>query len=262
MNSAASGMDAFIFNLDTIANNLANAGTTAFKSSRTDFEDLFYQYFEPPGVQDTQGNQTATGIYAGSGVRVSAVQPDFSQGSLLDTGRQLDVAISGDGFFEVTDGGAQPYYTRNGQFSVNSNGQLVLASSNRGLTLTSAITIPPDAIQISISGTGVVSVLQSNSNTLQQVGTIQLARFINNEGLLHQGDTLYSVTDASGPALVANPGDQGLGTLKQNFLEASNTEPVRELVDLIKTQRNVELNSQVVQAADQLLQLVTNLRRF
>jgi len=262
MNAAASGMDAFIFNLDTIANNLANAGTTAFKSSRTDFEDLFYQYYEPPGAQDALGNQTAEGIYAGSGVRVSAVQPDFSQGSLLETGRQYDVAISGDGFFRVTDGGAQPYYTRNGQFSINSNGSLVLASANRGLLIDPPITVPNDTIQFSISGTGVVSVLTSGSNNLQQVGNIQLARFINNEGLLHQGDTLYSETDASGPPLLDAPGSQGLGTLKQSFLEASNTEPVRELVDLIKTQRNVELNSQVVQVADQLLQLVSNLRRF
>jgi flagellar basal-body rod protein FlgG len=261
MNSAASGMDAFIFNLDVIANNLANAGTTGFKRSRTDFEDLFYQYYRPPGIPDNQGNLTPEGIFAGAGTQVAAVQPDFNQGSLLDTGRQTDVAISGDGFFQVTDNQTQ-YYTRNGQFTINAQGQLVLATANRGLLLDPPITVPIDYVQLSISSTGVVSVLQANSNAMQQVGQIQLGRFINNEGLLHQGDTLYTPTEASGPVQLNDPGTLGVGLLKQGFLEASNTEPVRELVDLIKTQRNVELNSQVVQAADQLLQLVSNLRRF
>ncbi|GIX04556.1 MAG: flagellar basal-body rod protein FlgG [Planctomycetaceae bacterium] len=262
MNAAASGMEAFIFNLDTIANNLANAGTTSFKRSRTDFEDLYYQYYKLPGSLDAQGNQAPEGIYAGSGVRVAAVQPDFSQGSLISTGRQYDVAIAGDGFFEVTDQGPIPYYTRNGQFTVNANGALMVATANRGLLLNPPITIPPDAVEISIDATGVVSVLQAGSSTLQQVGQIQLHKFLNREGLLHQGDNLYIATDASGPAQPYTPGSQGVGVLRQGFLEASNTEPVQELVELIKTQRNVELNSQVIQASDQLLQLVSNLRRF
>ncbi len=261
MNSAASGMDAFIFNLDVIANNLANAGTTGFKRSRTDFEDLYYQYLKPPGSPDNLGNIMAEGIFAGSGTRVAAVQPDFEQGSLLTTGRQLDIAIEGKGFFQVSESGTT-YFTRNGQFDVNANGTIVLASANRGLILDPPITVPPDATQLSITTDGVVSVLQSGSTQFQQLGTIQIANFINPEGLLHEGETLYSPTDASGTPLLSNPGDQGLGLLRQSFLEASNTEPVKELVDLIKTQRNVELNSQVVQASDQLLQLVSNLRRF
>ncbi len=261
MNAAASGMDAFIFNLDVIANNLANAGTTGFKRSRTDFQDLYYQYYKPPGTPDNLGNIMAEGIFAGSGARVAAVQPDFTQGSILTTGRQLDVAIEGRGFFQVSEAG-QFYYTRNGSFTANANGTLVMSSANRGMTLDPPITIPPDATEISISADGVVSVLQSGSNQFQQVGTIQLAQFINPEGLLHEGETLYTPTDASGTPLLSNPGDQGLGLLRQSFLENSNTEPVKELVDLIKTQRNVELNSQVVQASDQLLQLVSNLRRF
>ncbi|OYW24493.1 MAG: flagellar basal-body rod protein FlgG [Planctomycetales bacterium 12-60-4] len=261
MNSAASGMDAFIFNLDVISNNLANAGTTGFKRSRTDFEDLYYQYLRPPGSSDNKGNILAEGIFTGTGTRVAAVQPDFEQGSLLTTGRKLDVAIEGRGFFRVTESGTA-YYTRNGQFDVNSNGTIVLASANRGLILDPPITVPQDATEIAISTDGVVSVLQSGSTQFQQLGTIQLAQFINPEGLLHEGETLYSPTDASGTPLLSTPGDQGLGLLRQSFLEASNTEPVKELVDLIKTQRNVELNSQVVQASDQLLQLVSNLRRF
>lgn len=261
MNSAASGMDAFIFNLDIIANNLANAGTTAFKRSRTDFEDLYYQQFKAAGSSDNLGNIMSEGIFAGSGTRVAAVQPDFQQGSLLTTGRQLDIGIEGRGFFQVSESGTF-YYTRNGQFTVNPNGTIVLANANRGLTLEPPITIPQDATDIAISADGVVSVLQSGSTQYQQLGTIQLTQFINPEGLLHEGETLYSETDASGTPLLSNPGDQGLGLLRQSFLEASNTEPVKELVDLIKTQRNVELNSQVVQASDQLLQLVSNLRRF
>ncbi len=261
MNAAASGMDAYIFNLDVIANNLANAGTTGFKRSRTDFEDLYYQYLKPPGSPDNLGNIMPEGIFAGSGVKVAAVQPDFQQGSLLTTGRQYDIAIEGKGFFQVTESGTT-YYTRNGQFDVNANGTIVLASANRGLILDPPITVPPDATEVSITTDGVVSVLQSGSSQFQQLGTIQIANFINPEGLLHEGETLYSPTDASGTALLSNPGDQGLGLLRQAYLESSNTEPVKELVDLIKTQRNVELNSQVVQASDQLLQLVSNLRRF
>lgn len=261
MNSAASGMDAFIFNLDIIANNLANAGTTAFKRSRTDFEDLYYQQFKPAGSSDNLGNIMPVGIFAGSGTRVASVQPDFQQGSLLTTGRQLDIAIEGNGFFQVSEAGTF-YYTRNGQLTVNANGTIVLASANRGLTLEPPLTVPQDATEIAISVDGVVSVLQAGSPQYQQLGNIQLAQFINPEGLIHLGETLYTESDASGTPLLSNPGDQGLGLIRQSFLEASNTEPVKELIDLIKTQRNVELNSQVVQASDQLLQLVSNLRRF
>ena len=261
MNSAASGMDAYIFNLDIISNNLANAGTTGFKRSRGDFEDLFYQYYKPPGTQDNQGNRMPEGVFAGSGVRVGATQPDFTQGSLIDTGRRLDVAISGEGFFQVTEGG-QTYYTRNGQFTVNDTGTLVLATANRGLIIDPPITVPNDVIDIGISSDGIISATQAGSSQLQQLGQLSIARFINPEGLVHVGDTLYQLSDASGQPQLGQPGTLGLGTVRQNFLEASNTEPVRELVDLIKTQRNVEFNSQIVQASDQLLQMVANLRRM
>ncbi|MDZ4689362.1 MAG: flagellar basal-body rod protein FlgG [Planctomycetaceae bacterium] len=261
MNSAASGMDAFIFNLDVIANNMANAGTTGFKRSRTDFEDLYYQYYKPPGAQDNLGNIMPEGIFAGSGTRVRAVQPDFTQGSLVTTGRELDVAIEGKGFFQVSESG-NFYYTRDGAFTTNDTGTVVMASATRGLTLEPPLIVPQDTIRIAISADGVVSVQQAGSAQFQQLGTIQLASFINPEGLISEGQNLFSATDASGTPLLTNPATQGLGLLRQNFLEASNTEPVKELIDLIKTQRNVELNSQVVQASDQLLQLVSNLRRF
>jgi flagellar basal-body rod protein FlgG len=261
LNTAASGMDSFIFNLDVIANNMANAGTTGFKRSRTDFEDMYYQYYKPPGSSDNLGNIMPEGIFAGTGSRVAAVQPDFGQGNLLATGRELDVGIEGKGFFQVSESGRY-FYTRDGQFTTNAVGTIVLATANRGLTIEPPITVPQDTVKISISADGVVSVLQAGSNQFQQLGTIQMASFINPEGLINEGQNLFSPTDASGVALLTNPGDQGLGLLRQGFLEASNVEPVKELIDLIKTQRNVELNSQVVQASDQLLQLVSNLRRF
>lgn len=264
MNTAATGMAANIFNLDVIANNLANASTTGFKRSRTNFEDLYYQTYKVPGAPDANSQRTAIGTQVGLGTRVSGTQLNFEQGSLLDTGRQLDLAIVGDGFFIVSDINAPGglLYTRNGQFARNADGQLVIASADRGRVLNPPITIPPDTININVSSDGQVAVTQPSSATPTIVGTIQLARFLNNEGLLQQGDSFYSPTDASAVALPGQPGQLGLGTIRQNFLEASNTEPVKELVDLIKTQRHVELNSQVVQATDQLMQLVANLRRF
>jgi flagellar basal-body rod protein FlgG len=263
LHTAGSGMDAFIFNLDVIANNMANAGTTGFKRSRTNFEDMYYQYYQPPGAANSQGGVVPEGIFAGTGARVSAVQPDFTQGSLVQSNRQLDVAIEGKGFFYVTDSEGNNHYTRNGQLALSNTGSLVIATANRNLLMNPQITIPPEATEISIAYDGTVSYLAPGNTSFQTAGQLQLYNFINPEGLLHQGENLYAETDASGTPLTGTPGGQeGLGFVRQNFLEASNTEPVRELIDLIKTQRNVELNSQIVQASDQLLQLVSNLRRF
>lgn len=261
MHTAATGMEAFEFNLDTIANNLANAGTTAFKRSRVNFEDLFYEHYKLPGTQDQVGKLTPTGISLGLGTRVGGTQLDFNNGNLIQTGGELDLAIVGDGFFQVQDG-SQILYTRSGTFTKNSEGQLVMASAERGRLLEPAITIPIDAVEISVSADGIVSVLQQGSQQMTQVGQIETVRFVNPQGLLQRGENLYAASDASGAAQVGAPGLEGRGMLRQGFLEASNVEPVRELVDLIKTQRNFELNSQVVQASDQLLQLVANLRRY
>ncbi len=259
--SAASGMDAMQFRLDVIANNLANAQTTAFKRSRVNFEDLYYQYYKIPGMIDLYGRPTSQGLDVGTGVRVQSTELDMSQGSLLSTGGQLDLAIAGDGFFQVNDGN-RFLYTRAGNFSINANGQIVLASADIGRPLEPAITIPQDTLQITISADGIVSVLQAGQTQLNQIGQIQLVRFINPQGLMQMGQNLYSQTVGSGNPLQSIPGQDGLGTLRQNFLEASNVEPVRELVDLITTQRTFELNSQAVQVADQSWQLVNNLRRF
>jgi len=259
--SAATGMDALQFKLDTTANNLANSGTTAFKGSRANFEDLFYQQLILPGQRDLQGQLTPTGIAVGLGTRVASTQVDFRNGSLMDTGAALDVAIVGDGFFQIQDGN-EILYTRAGTFTKNADGQLVMASADRGRPLEPPITIPQDAMEIAISAEGIVSVRQQGSTDLQQVGEIQLVRFVNPQGLLQKGENLYAETEASGTPLQSVPGQDGLGVLRQGFLEASNVEPVRELVDLITTQRNFELNSQVIQAADQSLQVIASLRRY
>jgi len=261
LNSAASGMEANQFKLDTIANNLANAGTTAFKRSRANFEDLFYDHLKLPGTQDANGQLTPTGTAVGLGTRVSSTQVDFREGSLLETGATLDVAIIGDGFFQVQDG-SQILYTRAGKFSLNADGSLVMASADRGRLVDPTITLPPDAIDITINAEGTVTYRQEGNPQLQVAEQFQLARFVNPQGLIQLGENLYGQTDASGAPLAGPPGEDGRGSLRQYFLETSNVEPVRELVELIKTQRNFELNSEVVQAADQILQLVANLRRI
>jgi len=171
------------------------------------------------------------------------------------------VAIEGEGFFQLTDPSGETLYTRAGTFSVNANGQLVHGSASTGRLLQPAITIPNDATHIEISPDGQVSVKQPGTATMSQVGTIQLATFVNPEGLLRLGENLYAETDASSTATQSNPNQNGVGSLRQNFLEASNVEPVAELIDLIQTQRSFELNSQMVQAGDEMLQLVANLRR-
>ena len=197
----------------------------------------------------------------GLGARIAGTEVDHSEGSLTQTGKVFDIAITGDGFFQIQ-GDSQTLYTRAGTFTKNADGQLVMASADRGRLLEPNITIPPDATDVIITSDGTVSVRQAGSQTLNQLGTIQTARFVNPQGLIQLGDNLYGLTDASGQPQPGIPGTDGRGELRSGFLEQSNVEPVRELVGLIKTQRNFELNSQVVQAADQALQLIANLRRF
>lgn len=259
--TAATGMEALETKLDVIANNMANINTTGFKKDRANFEDLFYRQHRMPGAEDADGNRTSTGIEVGLGVRVSSMQSDFDQGAFETTGNQLDFAIEGDGFFQVTNPNGGQLYTRAGNFGINANGDLVLGSAHTGWLEASGINIPEEALDVTVSADGIVSFRTSDSTTLQQAGQIQIATFINPDGLLKLGDNLFQETDASGGAVLGNPGDPGLGGLRQGFLEASNVEPVTELIDLITTQRAFELNSQVVQAGDQIMQLVANLRR-
>jgi flagellar basal-body rod protein FlgG len=260
--TAATGMDAMQTKLDVIANNLANINTTAFKKDRANFEDLLYRNQVMPGMVDAAQNPTPTGTQVGMGTRVQSTNKDFRQGAMQQTGRDLDIAIEGPGFLEVTDAQSQqPLYTRSGNLDINANGQLVIGSAQTGRVLNPAIDIPPDATAIEISPSGQVLVRTAATTELQQVGQLSMATFINPDGLLKVGENLYQQTDASSQATQGDPGTNGLGIIRQRNLEASNVEPVQELIDLITTQRGFELNSQAVQAGDQLLQQINNLRR-
>jgi len=260
--TAATGMESLQSKLNVIANNLANVNTTGFKSDRANFEDLFYRHEIFPGAQDSANNLTPTGVQIGLGVRMQSTQTNFLQGAFQETGQPLDLAIEGNGFLQVTDPVSnQTLYTRAGNLSINAQNQLVVGSAQTGRLLTPQIQVPQDTTGISISSDGRVFVQQPGTPQLQQVGQLQLALFQNREGLLKLGENLYAETSASGPPIQSTPGTQGLGVLRQGFLELSNVEPVRELIDLITTQRSFEMNSQVIEAGDQILQVITNLAR-
>lgn len=262
--SASSGLGALNTKLDVIANNLANVNTQGFKKSRVNFEDLLYQEKKLPGVENGVGDRTPTGLYVGLGTKVSGTQLDFTQGAFIETERDLDFAIDGDGFFqvEVVDGVSEEgvAYTRAGNFAVNADGEIVLAN-DRGWRLADGITVPQGTTAIEVTPEGEVNARVGDSTTLTNLGTLQLATFINPQGLRQVGGNLYVETEGSGPALLGDPETDGLGAVRQGFLEASNVDPTRELVDLIQTQRAFEINSQVIRAADETLRAIGQLRR-
>jgi len=259
--TAATGMEAMESKLDVIANNMANINTTAFKKDRANFEDVFYRQYRLPGALDADSNRTATGVEVGLGTRVSSTQSNFKQGSFQTTNNPLDFAIEGDGFFRVQNPNGDFYYTRSGNFNLNAEGQLVLGSAQKGYVVGDGISIPNDATAIVVTADGEVQYSTQTQTSLQSAGKLELSKFVNPDGLLKLGENLYQKTDASGDEQTGKPGQDGFGNLRQGFLEASNVEPVTELIDLITTQRSFELNSQVVQAGDQVMQLVANLRR-
>ena len=264
LHSAASGMKALDTKLDVTANNLANINTAGFKKSRVNFEDLLYQSKREPGVPNVDNEPIPHGIQVGLGVRVSGTQLDMEQGPVDPTDKPLDLLIEGKGMFQVRtnfDGGPITAYTRAGNFSVNSQGNLVLGTS-AGPVLEPPISLPPDFTEVAIGRNGEVRVRQPGQQQLTQVGQIQLARFVNSEGLKQLGGNLYLETDASGPPITGPPQLDGLGAITQGMLEQSNVDPVRELISLITTQRAFEMNSQSIQTAEQSLQVVSNLRRF
>jgi flagellar basal-body rod protein FlgG len=263
LHSAATGLRALSQRIDVVANNLANAETTAFKRSRVNFEDLYYLAQKQPGTTSANGDISPAGIYVGLGVKISNTQLDTEQGPMENTGRQLDVGISGQGFFKVkildsiSDGFG---YSRNGNFFVNRDGELVLGMGD-GYKVEPKINIPKGTTDVSISSDGNVEVIVAGKNTKQKVGQLQIFQFVNPQGLNLLGGSIYTQTEASGQALESKPGDSGAGQVLQGFLESSNVDPVKELVTLIKTQRAFELNSQSIQTADQALQTIGNLRR-
>jgi flagellar basal-body rod protein FlgG len=263
LNSAATGLRALSTKIDVIANNLANAETNSFKRSRANFEDLMYTTVKQPGATNAAGDIAPAGIQIGHGVRISNTQLDFEQGPMESTDRQLDVAINGQGFFRVKimdsvgDGTA---YTRSGNFFLNTEGELVLGMKD-GPRLLPPITLPANTVDVNIAEDGTVSASVSDAIEPTPVGRLEMARFINPQGLKTMGGNLFLETAASGPPVSSNPNEDGAGYIQQGFLEGSNVDPVKELVGLIKTQRSFELNSQSIQTADQALQTVANLRR-
>jgi flagellar basal-body rod protein FlgG len=264
LNAAASGMRALDEKLNVVANNLANINTQGFKRSRVNFEDLFYQVLREPGIPNAEEEPIPLGVLIGTGVKVSATQLDFSPGAVDPSERPLDVRIDGPGFFQartIQDGTETIAYTRAGNFVRNSVGNIVMANSS-GDVLEPPITIPDDAVEVTIGRNGQVQVRQQGSSNLNTVGQIELARFINPEGLKQIGRNLYLETDASGPPITGNPDSDGLGATVQGALEMSNVDPVRELIDLITTQRAFELNSQTIQSADETLRVLATLRTF
>jgi flagellar basal-body rod protein FlgG len=256
--TAASGMDAQQENIDNIANNLANVNTIGFKKSRVDFEDLVYQQTKAAGSPTSQETEAPIGLESGLGTRAVATVRNFSGGNLRTTGAPFDIAIEGNGFFQLSLPGGETGYTRAGAFHLDSQGQLVNAD---GVTLEPTITIPPNALSVTISKDGIVSVALPNQLAPQQVGTIELATFQNPAGLMARGGSTYVATSASGDAITGVPGTDGVGTLAQGFVEDSNVSVVEEMVAMILGQRAYEANSKVIRAADEMLAQVNNLTR-
>lgn len=249
------GLDAQQTKMSTIANNLANVGTTGFKRGRAIFEDLIYQNVRQVGAQSSQQTLLPTGLQVGTGTRVVATEKLFTQGNLTKTDNALDIAIQGRGFFEVLLPDGTQGFTRDGSFQINDQGILVTSA---GYQLQPPITIPQDALSVSIAPDGTVSVQQPASPNSTQVGSVQLSDFINPSGLQARGENLFLQSGASGAPQPGNPGLNGLGTLNQGYVESSNVNVVEELVNMIETQRAYEMNSRAISTADQMLQYVSN----
>ena len=252
--TSASGMQAQQMNIDVISNNLANVNTVGFKRDRANFETLLYQDLREVGSQTSQNTQLPTGLAIGTGVRIVSSEKLYSQGSIINTDNSLDMTINGQGFFQVMMPNGQIAYTRAGNFTKSSTGQIVSAN---GYPLEPAITIPENASSVSISRDGIVSVSIPGQTAPQQVGTIELAAFPNNGGLKPMGENMMAATGASGAPIVGVPGANGNGTLMQGALEASNVNVVEELVNMIETQRAYEVNSKAINAVDSMQKFLT-----
>ena len=248
------GLDAQQTKMSTISNNLANVGTTGFKRGRAIFEDLLYQNVRQVGAQSSQDTVLPSGLQVGTGTRVVATERLFTQGNLTKTDNALDIAIQGRGFFEILMPDGTQGYTRDGSFHINDQGLVVTSA---GYQLQPPITVPADAMSITVAGDGTVSVQQPGTPAATQIGTVQLNDFINPAGLQARGENLFMESGASGAPQPGNPGLNGLGTLAQGYVERSNVNVVEELVNMIETQRAYEMNSKAISTADQMLQYVS-----
>jgi len=255
--TAASGMSAQEMNLDNVANNLANSSSAGFRKRRLQFEDLLYQNVVMPGTASTQQTTVAAGLQIGLGSRSAASEIVQTQGDFSQTGNALDLAITGQGFFEVTLPSGETGFTRSGAFHLDAQGNIVTAD---GTPMAPTITIPPNATSVTIGQDGTVTVTTPGQTAAQQVGTIQLALFPNPGGLNSVGKNLFLQTTASGDPIVGTPGgSEGLGSIQQGYLEQSNVDVVEEFIQMIVAQRSYEASSRVVQAADEMFQGVNNL---
>ncbi|MEM8748806.1 MAG: flagellar basal-body rod protein FlgG [Pseudomonadota bacterium] len=252
---AATGMNAQQKNLEVIANNIANINTTGFKRARAEFSDLIYQTERAHGVP-SQANQAIVpeGAHVGSGVRTAAVRNVHLQGSLASTGNTFDLALTGNGWFQIEGADGQTYYSRSGAFNTNATGQLVTLD---GLLVSPAITVPENTLEVVVNSTGQVFARLADQQDLQELGQLTLATFANDAGLTPLGDNLFGVSAASGDANTGVPGDPGFGTIRQGYLESSNVDPVKEITELISAQRGYEMNSKVIQAADDMASVVS-----
>ena len=248
------GLSAQDTRLATIANNLSNAATVGFKRDTVVFEDLLYQIRRQPGAQSSQNTQLPSGLQVGTGVRVIGTQKAFTEGSVEITENSLDLAIVGRGFFEILLPDGTTAYTRNGQFQVSADGEVVTA---RGMVLQPSITIPDNAQNITVSSDGIVEATVFGQQGAQTLGTLTVTNFVNPTGLQAIGSNMYIETAASGSPTAGTPGNQGLGRIEQGALENSNVDVVQELVNMITTQRTYEMNSKVISTADQMLQFIS-----
>ncbi len=254
--TGTTGMSSQQLSMDVIANNLANVATTGFKKSTTEFKDLLYEMIQVPGSQTSADTESPTGIQVGIGVRPAAVTKVFTQGDLIGTENELDVAIDGQGFFEIELPNGNSAYTRAGNFKRDGSGQLTTAS---GYPILPAITIPDGADDISISETGVVSAVLAGETESTEIGNLELSRFTNNQGLRSLGNNLFQETASSGTATPGTPGDDGYGKLIQTYLEGSNVDIVSEMAHMITTQRAYEINSNAIKTSDEMMESTVNL---
>ena len=251
LRTAASGMAAQQLNVEVISNNIANMNTVGFKKQRAEFQDLLYQTLQQAGAQSSdQGTIVPTGVQIGTGVKSGSVYRINTQGTTTATGNKFDLAINGRGFFQVLTPTGDIAYTRAGNFAVNDQGQLV---TQDGYQVQPAISIPPDATDVTVSASGQVQVTQPGNATPSVVGTLELATFMNEGGLSAQGSNLFLETAASGAPTTGTPGTAGYGHIMQGYTEASNVDPVTEITALIVAQRAYEMNSKVISTADNML---------
>ena len=255
--TATTGMAAQNLNMDVIANNLANVSTSGFKKSRADFQDLLYQIMKVPGSPTSADTASPTGIQVGLGVKTGAVTKIFTEGDIVQTENKLDVAIEGNGFFQVTMPDGNIAYTRAGNFKLDSTGRI---TTSDGFPILPEITVPSDATELTISQTGVVSAIVGSNTTSTQLGTLELATFTNSAGLIAIGRNMFRETDASGAATLGTPGSNGIGTLLQGYVENSNVNLVEEMTHMITAQRAFEINSKVISTSDQMMQTTTNIK--